>query len=88
MECVQCQGLMVEHDFFDLEGTQGFIWMRGWRCLYCGHAANALVAANHRLHQSTEHWSRQVPHNDGVTRSRPGRTNRSVWYNGDHSDHR
>ena len=57
MECVQCQGLMVEHDFFDLEGTQGFIWMRGWRCLYCGHAANALVEANHRLHQSTEHWS-------------------------------
>ena len=53
MECVRCQGLMVEHDFFDLEGTQGFMWMKGWRCMNCGHAADPVIEANHRLHEAT-----------------------------------
>ena len=60
MECVQCQGLMVEHHFFDLEGTQGFMWMRGWRCLHCGHAADPIVEANRWLHKATEHVYRRV----------------------------
>lgn len=53
MECVQCQGLMVEHDFFNLEGTQGFMWMRGWRCMHCGYAADPLIEVNRRLHEAT-----------------------------------
>jgi hypothetical protein len=51
MECRRCQGL-VEDQFFDFERTYGFMWMRGWRCLYCGYAANPLREANRRLHDA------------------------------------
>ncbi|MEO6306392.1 MAG: hypothetical protein ABIO96_05610 [Nitrospiraceae bacterium] len=60
MECIQCQGLMMEHHFFDLMGTQGFMWMRGWRCTLCGHAADPIVEANRRLHEAIEHVYRRV----------------------------
>lgn len=53
MECIRCQGLMVEDQFFDFEGTHGFMWMKGWRCMNCGHAADALREANRRLHEAT-----------------------------------
>ena len=43
MDCRRCQGLMVEEQFFDVEETQGFMWMKGWRCGDCGHAENALT---------------------------------------------
>ena len=53
MECIRCQGLMVGEQFFDFEGTQGFMWMKGWRCLNCGHAVDPVIEANHRLHEAT-----------------------------------
>ena len=53
MECRRCQGLMVEDHFFDFAGTQGFMWMTGWRCMNCGHAADPVIEANHRLHEAT-----------------------------------
>jgi hypothetical protein len=53
MECIRCQGLMVEDQFFDLEGTQGFMWMKGWRCRHCGHAPDPLREANRRLLEAT-----------------------------------
>jgi len=53
MRCIRCQGLMVEDYFFDLEGTEGFMWMKGWRCLNCGHAAYPLIEANRRMHEAT-----------------------------------
>jgi hypothetical protein len=43
---------MVEDHFFDFEGTQGFMWMKGWRCMNCGHAEDPLTAANRRLHEA------------------------------------
>ena len=52
MTCPRCQGLMVEGDFYDFEGAYGFMWMKGWRCLNCGHAADPIMEANRRLHQS------------------------------------
>ena len=52
MECRRCQGLMEEDQFFDLEGTQGFMWMKGWRCMNCGHAADPVIEANRRLHDA------------------------------------
>jgi glutamate-1-semialdehyde aminotransferase len=55
MECMRCQGLMVEDHFFDFEGTQGFMWVKGWRCMNCGHAADPVTEANHRLHEATVH---------------------------------
>jgi hypothetical protein len=53
MECTRCQGLMVEDHFFDSQGTQGFMWMKGWRCMNCGHAADSVGEANRRLHEAT-----------------------------------
>ena len=53
MECIRCQGFMVEDHFFDFEGTQGFMWMKGWRCMNCGHAADPVIEANLRLHEAT-----------------------------------
>jgi len=50
MTCLRCHGLMVEDHFFDFEGTYGFMWMRGWRCMNCGHAADPIIEANRRLH--------------------------------------
>ena len=85
MECRRCQSLMVEHDFFDLEGTQGFMWMKGWRCMICGHAKDPVSEANQRLHEATEHLYRRVA---AVRHGRTGRTKRGVCYNGDHSNHR
>jgi hypothetical protein len=26
------------------------MWMRGWRCMNCGHAADPIIEANRRLH--------------------------------------
>lgn len=51
MTCLRCQGLMVEDHFFDFEGAYGFMWMKGWRCLNCGHAFNPIMEANRRLHE-------------------------------------
>jgi hypothetical protein len=53
MNCRRCQGLMMEDQFLDFEGTQGFMWMRGWRCVNCGHAVDPLIEANHRLQEMT-----------------------------------
>ena len=52
MECRRCQGLMVEDQFFDFEGALGFMWMKGWRCMNCGYAADPVIEANHRLHEA------------------------------------
>ena len=54
MHCRRCQGLMVEEQFFDLEETQGFMWMKGWRCGDCGQAENPLREANRRLNALTQ----------------------------------
>jgi hypothetical protein len=53
MECTRCQGLMIEDQFFDLEGTQGFMWMKGFRCANCGYMADAVVEANRRLQEAS-----------------------------------
>ena len=53
MNCRRCQGLMMEDHFLDFEGTHGFMWMRGWRCVNCGHAVDPLIEANHRLQEMT-----------------------------------
>jgi hypothetical protein len=44
---------MVEDQFIDFEGTQGFMWMKGWRCMNCGYAEDPVIAANRRLHEAT-----------------------------------
>jgi hypothetical protein len=49
----RCQGLMVEDQFCDFEGTQGFVSIQGWRCMNCGHAEDPVIEANLRLHETT-----------------------------------
>ena len=53
MKCKRCQGLMAEDQFFDFEGTQGFMWMKGWRCMNCGYAADPVIEANRHLQDAT-----------------------------------
>lgn len=53
MTCRRCQGLMAEDQFFDFAGTQGFMWMKGWRCMNCGYAADPLIEANRHLDEAT-----------------------------------
>ena len=51
MECTRCQGLMVEDHFFDFAGTQGFMWMTGWRCMNCGHVYDSVIEQNRLARQ-------------------------------------
>ena len=37
--------------FYDFAGTQGFMWMKAWRCMNCGHAVDAVGEANRRLRE-------------------------------------
>ena len=55
MDCRRCQGLMVEAHCTDMEGTYGFSYMKGWRCLNCGHVADAIMEANRRLQEAAIH---------------------------------
>ena len=50
MECLRCRGLMVQEQLYDFNGTQGFMRMEGRRCVNCGHVADPLIEANHRMH--------------------------------------
>jgi hypothetical protein len=52
MYCTRCRGVMAEEQFFDFEGTHEFMWMRGWRCMNCGHAENPLTEADRRLQEA------------------------------------
>ena len=53
MNCTQCQGVMREKQFFDVDAIPGLMWIRGWRCMDCGHAVNPLLEANRRLNAVT-----------------------------------
>ena len=48
MTCIRCQGLMVEDQLFDFQGTYGFMSMKGWRCVNCGRVHDPAIE-QHRL---------------------------------------
>jgi hypothetical protein len=52
MYCIRCRGVMAAEHFFDFEGIHEFMWMKGWRCMNCGHADNPLVEADRRLREA------------------------------------
>ena len=52
MTCTRCQGLMVEDQLLDLEGTYGHMWATGLRCMNCGHVEDAVIAQHRQLHQA------------------------------------
>jgi hypothetical protein len=37
---------MTKDHFMDFEGTAGFTWMAGWRCLNCGHICDPVIERN------------------------------------------
>jgi hypothetical protein len=39
---------MVEDQLFDFEGTQGFMLMKGWRCVNCGRVHDSAIE-QHRV---------------------------------------
>jgi rubredoxin len=40
---------MAKDHFMDFEGTAGFTWMAGWRCLNCGHIHDPVIERNRRM---------------------------------------
>ena len=68
-------GLDGERPLFDFEGTHGFMWMKGWRCMNRGHAADPLIVANRRLHEATvlvgRPRNRRMRKNTRTFRSKP-----------------
>ena len=49
MNCSRCCGLMTKDHFMDFEGTAGFTWMAGWRCLNCGHIHDPVIERNRQM---------------------------------------
>lgn len=68
MNCIRCQGLMVEDHFVDLLGTAGLTWMKGWHCVNCGHVTDPLVEANRRWSDLMRRSSKELTseHDDMV----------------------
>ena len=52
MECMRCQGLMAADHFLDLKWTGGLMWMKGWRCMNCGHVVDPLIEKNRCLQEA------------------------------------
>jgi uncharacterized Zn finger protein len=46
MNCRRCQGLMMEDQFLDFEGTHGFMWTTSWRCVNCGYVYDSVIEQN------------------------------------------
>jgi hypothetical protein len=53
MTCSRCSGFMLEDHLLDLKGSYGEVWARGWRCVNCGHAHDAVTQRN-RLARETQ----------------------------------
>jgi uncharacterized Zn finger protein len=51
MNCRRCQGLMMEDQFLDFEGTHGFMWTTCRRCVNCGHVYDSAIEQNRLARQ-------------------------------------
>ena len=66
MNCSRCSGLMTKDHFMDFQGTAGFMWMAGWRCMNCGHIQDPVIERNRQLpHPKVQILTRDEPaHHD------------------------
>ena len=48
MSCSRCQGLMIRDHFLDFDGTIGYMWANGYRCMNCGNVHDPVIE-QHRL---------------------------------------
>ena len=52
MTCSRCQGLMVETNLFDYDGSYGHMWATSMRCMNCGHVHDSVIAQHAKLQQA------------------------------------
>jgi hypothetical protein len=52
---------MTRDHFLDFEGTAGFTWMTGWRCLNCGHIYDPVIERNRQLPRPVVHLVADEP---------------------------
>lgn len=48
MTCIRCQGLMLAETLVDMEAGYHEMWSRTWRCVNCGHRADAVMQQHRR----------------------------------------
>lgn len=48
MTCTCCQGLMLGETLVDIEAGYHEMWSRTWRCVNCGHRADAAMQQHQR----------------------------------------
>jgi hypothetical protein len=51
MNCSRCQGLMVEDQLLDMEGTYGQTWTTSLRCVNCGRIHDSVTEQNYLARQ-------------------------------------
>ena len=67
MNCSRCCGLMTKDHFMDFQGTAGFMWMAGWRCLNCGHIQDPVIERNRQLpHPKVQILTHDEPDHDDI----------------------
>ncbi|TAJ23306.1 MAG: hypothetical protein EPO64_11495 [Nitrospirae bacterium] len=49
MRCPCCHGFMVVDHFTDMRLSRGALWLRAWRCMNCGEAAEPSLAGHHAV---------------------------------------
>jgi hypothetical protein len=80
MRCARCNGLMIREKFEDLgELGSGDHEYAGWRCINCGAIVYPLRAEHQRLAPQVAASSPALLAVSLVSRTRPGRTRRSIW---------
>ncbi len=50
MNCIRCQGLMLEEQMIDMEAGYGEMWTHSWRCFNCGHRDDAVLQHHRQVH--------------------------------------
>ena len=48
MTCIRCRGLMLGETLVDMEAGYHEMWSRTWRCVNCGHRADAMLQQHRR----------------------------------------
>lgn len=46
MDCARCGGYMVVNEVLDLHASAALRWVRGWKCVNCGHCMDPVIEEN------------------------------------------
>ena len=52
MECTRCDGLMVSDHLTDMRESSIPMWMKGWRCVFCGNIVDPLIQRHRMIQQA------------------------------------